>query len=88
MKELPALDDAITSRFGDCERKPRLELCRVLPLFKRNATFAEGPDTWRGGEGPLGVIVGRTPDPARLRPHDNCRYGRSPHSCSANFKAR
>ncbi len=35
----------------------------VLPYFKRNETFAEGPDAWRGDEGPLGVIVGRADDP-------------------------
>src|SRR5262249_50807469 len=35
----------------------------VLPYFKRNETFAEGEDTWRGGSGPMGVIVGRAPDP-------------------------
>jgi choline dehydrogenase-like flavoprotein len=29
----------------------------VLPYFKRNETFAEGEDTWRGGSGPMGVIV-------------------------------
>jgi choline dehydrogenase-like flavoprotein len=35
----------------------------VLPYFKRMETFEGGEDTWRGGSGPLGVIVGRAPDP-------------------------
>ena len=35
----------------------------VLPYFKRNETFAEGEDTWRGGSGPMGVVVGRAHDP-------------------------
>ncbi len=35
----------------------------VLPYFKRNETFAQGEDTWRGGSGPMGVIVGHAPDP-------------------------
>ena len=53
---------------GDYERWERKgakgwSYADVLPYFKRNETFAEGPDTWRGGEGPLGVIVGRAPDP-------------------------
>jgi 4-pyridoxate dehydrogenase len=53
---------------GDYERWERKgakgwSYADVLPYFKRNETFAEGPDTWRGAEGPLGVIVGRAPDP-------------------------
>lgn len=35
----------------------------VLPYFKRNETFEGGEDTWRGGSGPMGVIVGHAPDP-------------------------
>lgn len=35
----------------------------VLPYFRRMETFEGGADTWRGGEGPLGVIVGHAPDP-------------------------
>lgn len=35
----------------------------VLPYFRRMETFEGGEDTWRGGSGPLGVIVGRAPDP-------------------------
>ena len=35
----------------------------VLPYFKRCETFEEGEDTWRGGSGPLGVVIGRANDP-------------------------
>ena len=35
----------------------------VLPYFRRMETFEGGADTWRGGDGPLGVIVGHPPDP-------------------------
>jgi len=35
----------------------------VLPYFRRMETFDGGADTWRGGSGPLGVIVGHPPDP-------------------------
>ena len=35
----------------------------VLPYFTRMETFEGGEDTWRGGKGPLGVIVGHAPDP-------------------------
>ena len=35
----------------------------VLPYFKRCETFEGGEDTWRGGNGPLGVTFAKTPDP-------------------------
>ena len=35
----------------------------VLPYFKRGETFAEGEDTWRGGDGPLQVQFATTADP-------------------------
>ena len=35
----------------------------VLPYFKRGETFAEGENTWRGGEGPLQVQFASTTDP-------------------------
>lgn len=35
----------------------------VLPYFRRMETFDGGEDTWRGGDGPLGVIIGNPPDP-------------------------
>src|SRR5262245_47903470 len=31
----------------------------VPPYFKRNETFAEGPDTWRGGEGSASSLAAR-----------------------------
>ena len=34
----------------------------VLPYFKRCETFEAGEDTWRGGNGPLGVTFAKTPD--------------------------
>jgi 4-pyridoxate dehydrogenase len=35
----------------------------VLPYFRRCETFEDGANTWRGGEGPLGVQWARTGDP-------------------------
>ncbi len=35
----------------------------VLPYFRRTETWEGGADEWRGGDGPLGVIRARTPDP-------------------------
>ena len=35
----------------------------VLPYFKRGETFADGGDTWRGGDGPLKVEFAKTRDP-------------------------
>ncbi len=35
----------------------------VLPYFKRCETFEGGENTWRGGSGPLGVTLAKTPDP-------------------------
>ncbi len=35
----------------------------ILPYFKRGETFAEGGDTWRGGDGPIKVEFAKTRDP-------------------------
>jgi choline dehydrogenase-like flavoprotein len=35
----------------------------VLPYFRRYETWEEGPNTYRGGDGPLHVIRGRSTDP-------------------------
>ncbi len=35
----------------------------VLPYFKRNETFSDGEDTWRGGSGPMGVVKALPQDP-------------------------
>ena len=35
----------------------------ILPYFKRGETFADGGDTWRGGDGPLQVQFASTRDP-------------------------
>ena len=35
----------------------------VLPYFRRGETFADGGDTWRGGDGPIKVEFARTRDP-------------------------
>ena len=53
---------------GDYERWARKgakgwSYAEVLPYFRRSETFDGGEDTWRGGDGPLGVIIGNAPDP-------------------------
>jgi choline dehydrogenase-like flavoprotein len=35
----------------------------VLPYFKRGETWEDGPNTWRGGAGPIGVEWAKTGDP-------------------------
>ena len=35
----------------------------ILPYFKRGESFADGGDTWRGGDGPLQVQFASTRDP-------------------------
>jgi 4-pyridoxate dehydrogenase len=35
----------------------------VLPYFKRAETWADGENTWRGGDGPLGTEWAKTKDP-------------------------
>lgn len=35
----------------------------VLPYFKRGETWEKGPNTWRGGAGPIGVEWAKTGDP-------------------------
>jgi choline dehydrogenase len=34
---------------------PQWDYAHCLPYFKRMETFAEGPDAWRGGDGPMRV---------------------------------
>jgi choline dehydrogenase-like flavoprotein len=42
---------------------PGWSFADVLPYFKRSETWEKGADTWRGGDGPLGVIASRNRDP-------------------------
>ena len=39
----------------------------VLPYFRRSESWEGGPDTYRGGDGPLKVIASRSPDPICTR---------------------
>jgi 4-pyridoxate dehydrogenase len=42
---------------------PGWSYAEVLPYFKRCESWEKGEDTWRGGDGPLGVIASRNRDP-------------------------
>src|SRR4051812_43612980 len=42
---------------------PQWSYAHVLPYFRRQETWEGGPDSWRGGDGPLTTRFGRYPDP-------------------------
>jgi choline dehydrogenase-like flavoprotein len=58
----------------------------VLPYFKRGETWEEGPNTWRGGAGPIGVEWAKTSDPLYTAWIEAAKAAGIPHTNDYNAR--